>query len=135
MTTLTTESPVDERDRRWEAGEPAAQIAADFRSRGIDPDAAFPITTYVDLAADRWKTITHGIDTVNAESADNSAVMGRYMDATRQILARMIHGVEDDAEYTLLCEAEGRLLERLADEAEALVVAVETSRRTTAVPA
>lgn len=87
------------------------------------------IETYRDLADDRWKTLTYGIDETNAQSDGNSEVIDRYMGAVRQILGSMIHGVEADAEYTLLTEAEDRLLGKLGDEAEALVIAVETSRR------
>jgi hypothetical protein len=88
-----------------------------------------PIETYLELADDRWKTVTLGIDGMNGQPDQNSAVMVRYMDAVRQILGRMIHGIENDAEYTLLADAEERLMSAIGDEAEALVVAVETLRR------
>ena len=39
------------------------------------------------------------------------------------------HGAENDDEYTMLSDAEERLLAKLGDEAEQLVIAIETTRR------
>ena len=82
------------------------------------------------LAKDRWDTVTVGIDLGNAAAELNSTVMDKWMDATREILAATMHGARDDAEYTLLTQAEHRLIQMLGEQSEALVIEVETMRAT-----
>ena len=43
MATSATRELRRERDRRWDAGENIAEIDADFRARGIDPDTFGPL--------------------------------------------------------------------------------------------
>jgi hypothetical protein len=88
-----------------------------------------PARVSLETIEDRWKTLTIGVYSDSAEETV-SDLMTRWSDATRQIAARMIHGVQGDAEYSALSAVE----ERLACDLELRVVAfseeVEASRRT-----
>lgn len=109
----------------------AADLEADL-DRALAAREAAPTTVDLveleNLATDRWKTVTYGIDSLDASPDGNSTLIQRWLDATRQILGRTTHGAENDAEYSLFCDAEERLLAALGDEATNLVVAFETIR-------
>jgi hypothetical protein len=82
---------------------------------------------YADLARDRWDTITISVDIYDAQEIA-SELLTVWMDSTRKILGRMIHGAETPDEYQMLGTAESRLLHILSDAATDLAEAVETSR-------
>jgi hypothetical protein len=82
------------------------------------------------LVQDRWDTLSMGVDGYDG-SDTNSDLIIRWMADTRTTLGRMIHGVDGGAEgveYSLLCDAEERVMTALKAEAIALAVAVEAHR-------
>lgn len=75
------------------------------------------------IAADRWNTLSIGVGAGSAEPT-NSDLITTWMESTREVLGRMIHGVEGNDEYSLLCEAEDKLLEQLGSAATDLAETV-----------
>ena len=82
---------------------------------------------YAVIAKDRWDTLTIGIEGPSAQTTNSNLITG-WMKSTREILARMIHGVEGDEEYNLLCKAEDDLLKQLSDAATDLAEVVMAIR-------
>lgn len=85
------------------------------------------------IAKDRWDTLTIGVYRNDAEST-NSELIEAFMDSVREILARMIHGVEGADEYSALCAAEEVLLSTLGDQATDLAEKVISAREAGELP-
>lgn len=80
------------------------------------------------LARDRYLTITVGVQHFDG-APDISEVWGRWDRATREILARMIHGAESEEEYNDLGVGEDAVRVALEEAATELVGIVERKRR------
>lgn len=87
--------------------------------------------TYAAIAKDRWSTLTTGIEGPTAEETLSELLEG-WMASTRELLARMVHGIASEADYSALCAAEDRVMRSLEAEALALVETVETAREAVA---
>jgi hypothetical protein len=83
---------------------------------------------YTAVAQDRWDTLTIGVDTYNGMEDGNSKLLQSWLDATRLVLLRMIHGCQSGAEYSAVCKIDDRLVAMLGNAATELVEEVETLR-------
>jgi hypothetical protein len=79
------------------------------------------------ILTERWQTLTIGVRTEDAAET-NSGLMDRWMEDTRQLAGRMVHGVHGDDEYSLLCGLEHNLLTALESQVMAFAAAVEEGR-------